>query len=414
MFIALNYRAYDSFFQDDELDTLSWAPSTPAAEFVTGFVKPLFDAENFRPAGHLYFAVLGRLFGEDFPPFVTPVFALHLGNALLIFLLARRLRVNLWPALAAVTFFTWSASAFDAYWKPMYIFDLLCTFFSLASMLLYSRGRWFFSFLAFWCAYKSKELAVMLPIVLLAWEYWFGDRRYLRLVPFFVASLSFGLQGILLNPNKDNEYTFRFTWQALTTTVPFYARRFLPFRAGGFLLLALPFIRDRRIWFGLSAAACFLFTLLFLPGRIFEAYAYLPLACVTTALAAAASHMRPAWALAALAIWMPFNVHELRLKQRNTLEQADKTWVFVDSINQWVAKNPAVGTLVYDGVPRGFHNWGVTAAWNIAHHTTGMPAYFLDSASGKKTLSTEVVAYAAWDEKANRLLLQTRVPSNVK
>src|SRR5450432_183084 len=33
VFIALNYRAYDGFFQDDELDNLSWAPHVTAGEF---------------------------------------------------------------------------------------------------------------------------------------------------------------------------------------------------------------------------------------------------------------------------------------------------------------------------------------------------------------------------------------------
>jgi hypothetical protein len=184
IFIALNHSAYDGFFQDDELDNLSWAPSVTVPEFAVAFVKPLFYVNNFRPAGHLYFAVMGRLFGEDYPPWMTPVFALHLVNGLLIFALARKMSIGVWHALAGVAFFIWSSGAFDAYWKPMYVFDLLCTAFSLASILLYAHRRWVLSFVAFWFAYKSKELAVMLPVVLLAWEYWFGDRKYLRVLPF--------------------------------------------------------------------------------------------------------------------------------------------------------------------------------------------------------------------------------------
>ena len=99
----------------------------------------------------------------------------------------------------------------------------------------------------------------------------------------------------MFNPNKDNEYTFRFTPEALATTIPYYAQRLLFFRYSGFLLLPLALIRDRRVWFGLIATFCFLFTLLFLPGRIFEAYAYLPFACATIALAAAATRLNPHW-----------------------------------------------------------------------------------------------------------------------
>lgn len=375
---------------------------------MVGFLKPAFAPDNFRPAGHLYFAVMGRLFGEDFPPYMTPIFALHLINGLLVYLLARRMSIGVWHALAATAFFTWSAGAFDAYWKPMYVFDLLCTVFSLTSVLCYSRRRWVLSFIAFWCAYKSKELAVMLPLVLLAWEYWFGDRKYWRLTPFVLVSLSFGLQGLLLNPNKDNDYTFRFTWKALTMTVPFYAKRLLLFRGSGLLLAGLLLLRDRRIWFWLTGFACFLFVLLFLPGRLYEAYIYLPLACATIAMAAGATRVRPVWAWVALACWMPLNLHHLHSEQRTKLAADDEAYASVIAINQWAARNPGIRTLVYDRAPGAYHHWGVTAAWNIAHRALGMPAYFIDWPDGQKALADPPVAYGAWDPKKDRLVLSLK------
>jgi hypothetical protein len=410
LFIALNYRAWDGYFQDDELDNISWAPHLTAGDYATAFVKPFFDVSNFRPVGSLYFAVMGGRFGENFPPYMTPIFGLHLLAGLLIYLLARRLAVNVWAALAAVAFFTLSSCAFDTYWKPMYVFDLLCTCFSLGSILLYASRRWVLSFIAFWCAYKSKELGVMLPLVLLAWEYWLGERRYLRLLPFFLVSLSFGLQGVLLNPNKDNEYTLRFTWKALTITVPFYLRRFLLFRGSGLLLALLLLVRDKRVWFGLTASICFLAILLFLPGRLYNAYAYLPLTCVSLALAAAASRVQPFCAWLALAIWLPFNVHALRRAQSIKLADDDAAYAFVEAINRWAASNPAVGTLVYEGRPRAFHDWGVTAAWNIAHKSSGMPAYYYDRPEANGVRSREAVAYGVWDAKTNQLILHTRMP----
>ncbi len=404
----MNYRAYDGFFQDDELDNLSWAPHVGAREFVVAFVKPVFDVNNFRPAAHLYFAVMGRLFGENFPPWMTPIFALHLLNGLLVFALARKMGMALWHALAGAAFFTWSAGAFDAYWKPMYVFDLLCTTFCLGSILLYAHRRFVLSFAAFWIAYKSKELAVMLPLVLLAWEHWFGERRYARVLPFLLVSLSFGLQGLLRNPNTDNEYTFRFTWKALTATVPFYARRFLLFRGSGLWLAGLLMVRDRRIWFGLLAAGCFVSPLLFLPGRLYVAYAYLPLACATIAVTAAASRFRPVWLWLVLILWMPFNLTEARHFQHAKLAADDEVFAFVDTVNRWVAKNPSIRTFVYDGVPPSFHHWGVTAAWNIAHHGLNMPAYFSGWPEAENALANENVAYGAWNTKANRIELALR------
>jgi hypothetical protein len=412
VFIALNYRAYDGFFQDDELDNLSFTPQITVGEFAVGFVKPLFDVDNFRPPGHLYFGVMGRLFGEDFPPWMTPIFVLHLVNGALIFAIARRLKIDVWQALAAVAFFTWGAGAFDAYWKPMYVFDLLCTMFSLGSILLYSYRKWVLSFIAFWCAYKSKELAVMLPLALLAWEYWFGDRKYVRVLPFLLVSLSFGLQGLLRNPNRDNEYTFRFTWRALTATVPFYAHRFLLFRGSGLLLLLLVFVRDRRVWFGLTGVGCFVFTLLFLPGRLYEAYAYLPLACAAIAMAAAASHVRPVWVWIALALWMPMNVRDLHREQRAKLAADDEAFGFVDTINHWAATHPDIDTLIYDRPPGAYHHWGVEAAWKIAHQGRQSPAYYFDSDEARAALGKGAVAYGAWDSKAGRLIVTERVPGS--
>ena len=409
-FLALNHSAYDGFFQDDELDTLSWAPSRPFSEFAIAMVKPTFDVSNFRPTGHLYFTLMGRAFGMDFPPYITPILAIHLLNVLLLFLIVRKLGISGYPALAGAAFFALSAAAMDAYWKPMYVFDLLCATFSLASILLWMHRRRVLSFVAFWLAYKSKELAVMLPAVLLACEYWLGERRYRVLIPFLIASASFGLQGILLNPNRNNDYTLRFTIESLRTTVPFYAGRVFAVPFGGCALLLLAFIRDRRIWFGLAAMLLFVFTLLFLPGRLFEAYAYLPLAGAAIALSAAASRMKPAWAWIALAIWMPWNYRTLHREQIAKLSADDDAFAFVDNMQRWAWQHPQIHTLVYTGVPRGFHQWGVTGAWNITHNALGLSALYRDWPEAAKALNEETVAYATWDSSTRTLLIQIHSP----
>jgi hypothetical protein len=266
------------------------------------------------------------------------------------------------------------------------------------------------SFLAFWLAYKSKELAVMLPAVLLAYEYWFGERRYRNLIPFVLVSLSFGIQGIVLNPNKDNEYTFRFTVDALRQTVPFYSARFLLFPFSGLALLALLLIRDRRVWFGLAAMCLFLIPLAFLPGRLYEAYAYLPLACAAIALGAAATEVNTAWAWVALALWMPFNVRDIVRERRVKLALDDKVFAFVDSIETWTSKNPGIDTFIYDSAPAGFHDWGVTGAWNIVHRRTDLPALYLDWPGTPKAIEGKTVAWGSWDSNRSQLAITLRRP----
>ncbi len=410
VFVALNSRVYDGYFQDDELDNLGWATVLPYSEFATAFVKPTFDVANFRPVGHIYFAVMGRAFGLDFAPYMTPILAIHLINALLLFLLLRRLGIGQWHSLAGVAFFTLSASALDAYWKPMYVFDLLCATFSLVSILLFAYRQWILAFVAFWCAYKAKELAVFLPMVLLAYEYWFGRRRFVVLIPFFAVSLSFGLQGLILNPNKNNDYTFRFALNSLKATLPFYARRFLFFPGSGFLLLPLALIRDRRVWFGLFAMACFFFTLLFLPGRRFEAYTYLPLACASIALAAAATRVKPIWIAAALLLWLPWNVRQIWRESKTKLADDDQAAVYVQKVLVWAPKHPEIRTYIFNGLPGAYHHWGAVAAWNLAHHTVGFPAFAADWPDAKKALATETVAVGTWHRESATLDIQIHSP----
>ena len=410
-FLILNHKAYDGFFQDDELDNLNWAPTLPALTFLTHMVKPTFEVDNFRPVGHFYFKLMGSNFGLDFAPYITPVFALHFLNVLLLFLVMRKLAIKPWCALAATAFFTLSVTAFDAYWKPMYVFDLLCTTFSLASILLYAYRRWVLSFIAFWLAYKSKELAVMLPAVLALYEYLFGDRRFKILIPFFLVSLSFGIQGIVLNPNKDNDYTFRFTPQALGVTLPFYANRFLLFPLSGALLFALAFLRDRRIVFSLAAMSLVMVPLVFLPGRLFEAYTYLPLACASIALGAAAARFNPVYAWLAFAVWMPHNVREIRHERRAILEADDAAFAFVDALGKWTAHNPGSYPLIYDALPPNFHYWGATGAWNIVHHRKDLSAFPADWPEAKKAVNSDVVVYGTWNQQAQTLTLNLRPPS---
>jgi hypothetical protein len=412
-FIALDYRAYDGFFQDDELDNLTWAPSRPMTEFLTGLIKPIFDVSNFRPPGHLYFTLMGRAFGLDFPPWITPIFAIHLINAGLLFLLLRKLAIGQWCALAGIAFFTLSAAAMDAYWKPMYVFDLLCATFSLTCILLFTYRRWILSFIAFWFAYKSKELAVMLPAVLAAYEYWLGKRQFVPLIPFLAASLSFGLQGILLNPNKDNDYTFRFTPRALEETIPFYARRFLLFPFSGLALFALGAVRDRRVWLGLTATLCFIFPMLFLPGRLYEAYVYVPLIGAVVAITAAASHVKPAWVWVVLACRVPLHLHQLFKEQGVKLSNDDEIYAFVDQLQRWADKNPQIGTFVYDGVPRGFHDWGVAGAWNIAHHGIGVHTYYLGWPQTAAVMDSGTVALGRWNGESKTLSIQIHSANRV-
>jgi len=173
----------------------------------------------------------------DFPKFILPLQLAQLLNAGLLWNIIRKLGLDMFAVFVGVSFYLFHAALLDAHWKPMYVFDLFCTTFCLLSFLFWLHDRLILSFVAFWLAYRAKELAVMLPLVFVSYEYLLGRRRWKQLLAFFAVSLSFGLQGILLNFSKAdaNEYTIRFTFPALCTTASFYASVLFLLPFGGFL-----------------------------------------------------------------------------------------------------------------------------------------------------------------------------------
>ena len=77
VFLILNRAAYQGYFQDDELDNLSWAPLLPAGEYLKIALAPRFQPNNFRPVGHFYFHAAEGLFDLEFPGYVATIHALH-------------------------------------------------------------------------------------------------------------------------------------------------------------------------------------------------------------------------------------------------------------------------------------------------------------------------------------------------
>jgi hypothetical protein len=397
----VNSAAYRGYFQDDEIDNLSWTPYLSPLDFLKGTLTPRFQANNFRPVGHYYFHAVEEVAGLEFPVYVTVIHGFHLLNVWLLWLVARRLGAGTVASASACLFFGLHMALFDDLWKPMYVFDVLCATFSLLSLWCYARERWVWSFAAFWLAYKSKELAVMLPAVLAAYELWFGKRRWKPLAPFFLASLSFGLQGMWGNRNQDNDYTFRFTAEALARTSVFYAGRvfLLPYLGFAVPILALV-ARNRRTWFGLAMMALFFLPLLFLPGRMFSAYCYLPFAGLAIALTGVAEAASPAAVVLFLALWLPMDIHELRLRQRETLARDAEIRAWMSGVERFAASRPKVAGFVISGLPDGFQRWGAEGALKYFYERPDLRVRF--SGEGSTDMAGPV-AFFTWDAARKRL-----------
>lgn len=409
LFLLANRAAYQGYFSADDLDNIDWTRDTGLGEFARSLVTPRFQGNNFRPVGHFFYRAMGGLFGLDYPKYVWVIHLLHFVNVWLVWWLARRLGVGIVAASLGTLFFAFHMALFDNYWKSMYVFDLLCALFSLASLLLFIQRRFVLSFVAFWLAYKSKELAVMLPAVLLLWQWWLGERRWKPLVPFFLVALSFGLQGILLNPNVGNEYTLRFTPDAVWKSLAFYSSKILlvPFAGLALALLALVF-RDRRVWFGLAAMALFFVPLLVLPGRLFSAYCYLPMTGLAVSVAAIAARdwIVPV-ALCCLA-WIPWNYHHLRVNRRHALYVAADNRAYVSALAEFARRSRATRAFVYDGAPLELQRWGIAGALRYLFGRAEL--YSIEDREAVAALRSDSVALLNWDTNARALRIVARQP----
>jgi hypothetical protein len=405
-FLLLNRAAYQGYFQDDDLDNLGWTQFGPAVEYLKGVVTPQFFTNNFRPVGHFYFHEGALHFGLAFAKYVAVLHVVHLLNVCLLWRLLRRLGAREFAAGAACLVFGLHMALFDAFWKPAYVFDVLCGSFCLLSLLFWVERRWVLSFAAFWLAYKSKEVAVMLPVALAVYELWLGKRQWKPLLPFFAASLSFGGQALWMNPHRDDDYTFRFAGGALARTMAFYGSRVLliPYAA---VLLPLAAWRSRRAWFGLATMGIFLLPLLFLPGRMAGAYCYVPFIGLGIALSGIFESWPRAAVVAVLALWAPLDIHALREQRNVTLARDQQAKQWVTTLAGYRAANPEPEAFVYEDGPEGFARWGMEGAVKFIFHRLDPRL----SAASEAAPAAASVAWLTWDAGHHRLDIVARKAS---
>ena len=405
VFLFLNRAAYHGFFQDDDFESLSWVRWGPATEYLRSTLSPIYE---FRSVGFFYYHAAEQVFGTDYSKYVAVIHTFHLLNIWILWLLVRRLGASPVAAGAACVLFALHMAFFDIFWKPMFVFDLLCTTFCLLSLLLWSRGNWILSFFSFWLAFKTKELAVMLPFVLLCYEAWFGKRRWLRLAPFVAVSCWFALQALVLKPTQATAYTLHFTWEALSQTAPFYAQQVFLVPYLGFLLPIAAFTApNRRTWFGLALLGLFFIPLVFLPGRVFSAYCYLPFTGFAIAVAGMMEARRPAIAALFFLLCAPLDVRTLRNQRDDALREAQDAREWITTLRAYARQNPSVAGFVYAGRPEAFHIWGMEGAVKYYFRRLDGTIPPIDTAAAEEMKRAGHVAILNWDARTHKLYIQT-------
>jgi hypothetical protein len=395
--LLIHHDAGRGFFEDDDFDTLTWARYVPLASYIRDIPDIRYSNDHRRPAGYLFYGLLVRAVGLEYASWTLVLQVIGLVNAALLWLLLRKIGLNPLPAAAGCLFFIASRTLFDGWWKPMFVFDVLCATFSLAAILLYAHRRWVLAFFAFWLAVRVKEVAVVLPVVLLLYEFTIGGRKWKRLIPFFLPALvhgGFGLQASLsLEPGT--AYAMSFSPAALWKSIAFYEAKFfwLPW-SGVLLLLPASLIRDRRVWFGLGAALLQLAAYLFLPERLLEAYMYLAMTGAAIVVALCAAHYPRIVALLAI-LWLPWQIYQIRLNAASALSQARHRADYFNALR----RAPDAPVYVYSGAPPSLRIWGVAGALRLLHKDVAEVQSYEDAAPPPGKPATLLI----WDPAARKL-----------
>jgi hypothetical protein len=228
-FFAVSWDTVRAHFAPDEMFAIwwYWHPGTwhlLSSQFLLwkGYLRPL---------GGLFFLPIYLKFGLDPVPYHVVLLLLVLAGAYLMYRLARALGCGDLPAAVVALIACYHGGLSNLYYNSVFVFDVLVGIFYFAAFTYYARvrtsgkllnGGQTAVFLALYlCALNSKEMAVTLPIVLLAYEWLFHTpppwrpREFLRWILgpgrcicwagllnlLFIYGKRFGADGLMNGPS---------------------------------------------------------------------------------------------------------------------------------------------------------------------------------------------------------------------
>ena len=180
-FFVVSWDTVKAHFAPDEMFAIwwYWHPG-PWHLFASQF---LLWQGYLRPLGGLFFVPIYLKFGLDPVPYHVVLLALLLAGAYLMYRLARVMGCEDLPAAVVALIACYHGGLGNLYFNSVFVFDVLVGIFYFATFTYYarirSRGKMLNGgqtavFLALYlCTLNSKEMAVTLPVVLLAYEWLF-------------------------------------------------------------------------------------------------------------------------------------------------------------------------------------------------------------------------------------------------
>jgi hypothetical protein len=209
-FCWFSWDALKVKFAPDDLMNLDHYWRHSGRDLALQFVAPWNG--GYRPMGGVFYLPLLHFFGLDPAPYHAAMLLVLLGNVFLVYRLARALGCPETAAILASMLACYHAGLSMLYFNTSFVYDALCGFFYLAALAYYAtvRGsgrrlgsRELAIFLALhFCALHSKEMAVTLPAVVLAYEFLCQKQKQITgAILSGALNLPF-LYGVFLHPNS--------------------------------------------------------------------------------------------------------------------------------------------------------------------------------------------------------------------
>src|SRR5215467_752321 len=195
-FWIFHATVFKAHFGPDEMMNLygHWQP--PLWKTLAADLR--FWSKTVRPMGAVYYLPMYWLFGLNPVPFSAARCLILFVNTLIFFKLANAIVRSWWAATLAAFPIGYQAMIGNLHYDGAFVYDVLCGSFYFAALLYYIRcrrqegrgtltARQIAIFLILYiCALDSKEMAVSLPVLVLAYEVLFQGRRA-RVAPALAA-----------------------------------------------------------------------------------------------------------------------------------------------------------------------------------------------------------------------------------
>jgi len=184
-FLFFTWKSLHMYFDTDDMYALYFAWSKPLGQVVRENL--FFWKGEFRPLGAFFYRGIFAVAGFNPLPFRIAELGFCTVNLAVCFWFTRLISGSGRIAALATLLFAFQVRMIEVWFRTTIIFDVLCfTFMYLAAGVYIgarrnggdlSGGRIAAILLIFYCALNAKEMAVCLPVFLVAWEVLFNTSK---------------------------------------------------------------------------------------------------------------------------------------------------------------------------------------------------------------------------------------------